>query len=102
MTATDPEAKTTPVLKLPAILDLTQAAALKAELLAALAKGDGLDLDAGDVQRLTSPCAQVLASAVRAFAAAGGPSLVVSNASQSFHETVCGLALCEALGIARG
>ena len=41
------------MLILPAVLDLTMAARLKSDLLTALAAGEGLEIDAGQVQRVT-------------------------------------------------
>ncbi|MBS0471270.1 MAG: STAS domain-containing protein [Proteobacteria bacterium] len=82
-----------PVFTLPAVLDLTQAAALKQELQAALAAAEGLTLDAAGVARVTSPCLQVLCAGIRAFAETGGPPLRIRNASDAFTSAVAALAL---------
>lgn len=42
------------------VLDITAAASLKAVLLKALDKGQPLVLDAGSVERLSTPCIQIL------------------------------------------
>lgn len=55
------------VLKLPAVLDLNAAEPLKAELLAR--RGQGVTIDASDVERLGGLCLQVLLSAKRTWAA---------------------------------
>jgi len=86
------------MLTLPAVLDLTSAASLKAELLAALARGDGLEIDGSEVQRITTPCLQVLASAARAFAQAGGPPLKFSKKSPALLEVASVLALGSPIG----
>lgn len=88
-----------PLLVLPANFDLTAAAILKSDLQASLAGGEGLEVDASGVQRVTSPCLQVLASAAHAFAQAGGPAMSVSKPSPAFAETVSGLALNAVLGL---
>jgi anti-anti-sigma regulatory factor len=87
------------VLKLPSVLDLTAAAPLKLDLQAALAKGEGLVIDADAVRRVTSPCLQVLVAAARGFAQTGGAGLRFENVSQAFRETAAGLALDGALAI---
>lgn len=81
------------MITLPAILDLTEAAALKSGILAALPLGGGLEVDASQVQRVTSPCLQILASAARDFARAGGPPLRLINMSPAFSGAVIALAL---------
>ncbi|HWA89410.1 MAG TPA: STAS domain-containing protein [Rhizomicrobium sp.] len=85
------------MLKLPSILDLTVASALKLDLQTALARGEGLTVDGEEVRRVTSPCLQVLAAAARAFAQTGGAGLRIRNASEALRETVAGLALGEAI-----
>jgi len=99
VTANDSVVQAKPVLVLPAILDATVAAELKQELQLALGRGDGVDIDAGAVNRVTCPCLQVLAAAFRQFAQAGGPALTYTSISPAFSDTACGLALSEALGI---
>lgn len=87
------------MLVLPAILDLTEAALLKNGLQDALAKGDGLTVDASKVSRVTSPCLQVLAAATRAFTESGGPALEIAFASEAFRDTVSGLGLSPQFGL---
>jgi anti-anti-sigma regulatory factor len=84
---------------LPAVADLVQAGPLKAEIERHLAAGVGLDLDASAVQRISSPCLQVLVAGVAAFAKAGGPSLSISKPSAAFVETASALGLAGALGL---
>jgi len=87
------------MLILSSILDLTAAAALKTSLREALAKGDGLAVDASAVSRVTSPCLQVLAAGMRAFTESGGPGLRIVTASDAFRDTVSGLGLAPMLGL---
>ncbi len=87
------------MLILPSISDLTYAADLKGHLQAAVAMGEGLEVDAGEVQRISTPCVQVLVAGARAFAEAGGPGLHFSRVSTAFSDTVTGLALCKVLGL---
>ena len=87
------------MLMLPAVLDLTTCPSLKTELLAALALGDGVEVDASAVQRVTSPCLQILVSAVRGFAQAGGPAMRFFQPSEAFCQTAALLDLSSALGL---
>jgi chemotaxis protein CheX len=87
------------VLKLPSILDLTAASALKLDLQTALGRGEGLTIDAGEVRRATSPCLQVLLAGARAFAQSGGAAMEFRNVSEALRETASGLALTGPLGI---
>lgn len=82
---------------LPPVADLTAAAPLKSRLEAALASGSGLTVDASAVQRISSPCLQVLAAAVASFATAGGAALAIGDPSDAFRETVSVLGLTNAL-----
>jgi anti-anti-sigma regulatory factor len=82
---------------MPAVADLVQAGPLKAEIERRLSAGVGLELDASAVQRISSPCLQVLVAGVAAFAAAGGPSLVITKPSAAFVETASALGLAGAL-----
>ncbi len=86
----------TRVLVLAALLDLTQAADLKATLEEAIGGGSTLAIDASAVQRVSTPCLQVLASAFRSRCAMG-----LKDASPEFLETVRMLGLSAALGIAQ-
>jgi anti-anti-sigma regulatory factor len=88
-----------PAIILPAILDITMAAALKQDCQAAVAGGEGLVVDAGAVSLVSSPCLQVLAAAARALSVSGGPGLVYRDASDRFRKSVTGLALNAALGL---
>ena len=78
---------------LPAILDLPAAAPLLKECQVALAKGEGLVVDATQVGKVTTPCLQVLASAKRAFALTGGPAMQFAAVSPAFAEAARGLKL---------
>jgi len=80
-------------LALPAVADLVQAEPLKAEIERHLAAGAGLEIDASVVQRISSPCLQVLVAGVAAFAKAGGPSCAITKPSQAFLETATVLGL---------
>ena len=85
---------------LPAVVDLLQAGALKAQLEQGLASGIGMTIDGSAVQRISSPCLQILVAGAAAFAKAGGPSLTVANPSAAFLETVSTLGLKDVLGLA--
>ena len=84
---------------LPATLDLTTCPTLKTELLAALALGEGVEIDASKVQRVTSPCFQVLVAAARDFAQAGGPAMRLSQPSDALSQAAALLALSAELGL---
>jgi anti-anti-sigma regulatory factor len=87
-----------PILVLPAILDLKAAPDLKRDLEAARETGNPLQVDAGQVQRVSSLCLQLLAAARQDRAAETG--LEIFAASQVFHEAASGLGLGQALGLA--
>lgn len=72
-------------LELPAVMDLTAAAPLAAELLAL--RGQAVSLDASAVERLGGLCLQVLLSA-RATWAADGVALTFERASAALRETL--------------
>ena len=84
---------------LPAVVDLPQASVLKAQLEQALASGRGLAIDGSAVQRISSPCLQVLVAGTNAFAKAGGPHMAIVNPSAAFLETVSTLGLKDVLGL---
>ncbi len=86
---------------LPAVADLVEAGTLKARLEQSLAAGTGLTVDASAVQRISSPCLQVLVAGVSSFAKAGGPSLEIGEPSEAFRETASVLGLIEALGLSK-
>lgn len=88
-----------PLVTLPPILDLTVVASLKLDLLAALGLAEGLEVDASNVQRVTTPCLQLMVSAARSFAEAGGPSLKVTGATLCFDESATALGLAAELGL---
>lgn len=92
------EEKAPRLLELPAILDLSAARTLK-ELLQNALPGEGdLVVDASSVQRLTTPCLQVLVSAAR-LSETGGPALRLRNVPAAFAEMVSMLGLSPALRI---
>jgi anti-anti-sigma regulatory factor len=80
------------IIKLVPVLDLTAAEPLQRELLSAFAEGGAVTVDASPVQRVSSPCLQVLAAAVRLGAR-------VTDASPAFDETARTLDLTGALGL---
>ncbi|HEU0161782.1 MAG TPA: STAS domain-containing protein [Rhizomicrobium sp.] len=82
-----------PIVILAPVLDLTQADGLKAQLLAAFAQGDPVTVEAGAVQRVSSPCLQVLVAAARRGA-------VLVNPSVPLREVAAALDLSAELGIA--
>jgi anti-anti-sigma regulatory factor len=86
---------------LSAVADLVEAGPLKSRLEQALALGSGITVDASAVQRISSPCLQVLVAGVGSFAKAGGPSLVIGNPSEAFCETASVLGLMDALGLSK-
>ncbi len=86
---------------LPAVADLVEAGPLKKRLEQALAAGTGLTVDASAVQRISSPCLQVLVAGMGSFAKAGGPSLVIGEPSEAFRETASVLGLMDALGLSK-
>lgn len=82
---------------LPPVADLTEAGPLKERMLQALAAGTDMTIDASTVQRVSSPCLQMLVAGKQAFAKADGPTLVIVDPSQAFRETVSVLGLLDAL-----
>ena len=84
---------------LPAVVDLPHASVLKAQLEQALASGRGIAIDGSAVQRISSPCLQVLVAGMNTFAKAGGPHMAIVNPSAAFLETVSTLGLKDALGL---
>jgi anti-anti-sigma regulatory factor len=77
---------------LPDCLDLTRAQELRDELSAALLRGTPLQIDASAVERLSTPCAQVLLAAGRA-AAAGPAPLSITDPSDAFRAALADLGL---------
>jgi chemotaxis protein CheX len=76
---------------LPQTLDLTQAEALRGDLTGLLGTG-ALLLDAAAVERMSTPCVQVLLAAGLAAEAASHPIQIV-NASDAFRAAVADLGL---------
>ncbi len=79
-----------PTIALAPVLDLASASNLKQDLLEAFAGGDAVAIEAGEVQRVSSPCLQILAAAV-----VRGAS--VSNPSAAFRDTAGALDLLTVL-----
>ena len=86
---------------LPAVADLTYAGPLKEQLMQSFTAGTSVTIDASSVQRLSSPCLQVLVAGKQSFAKAGGASLVISKPSVAFRETVSVLGLMDALELGK-
>jgi anti-anti-sigma regulatory factor len=86
---------------LPAVADLTEAGPLKQRFEQALTNGNGLTVDASAVQRISSPCLQVLVAGVAAFAKAGGAELAICDPSEAFKETASTLGLMNALRLGK-
>jgi anti-anti-sigma regulatory factor len=76
---------------LPQVLDLVQARELRDDMVRLLAQGT-LVLDAGAVERMSTPSLQVLLAAGRAADDAGGGFQIV-NASEGFRAAVADLGL---------
>ncbi len=74
------------------VMDLTAADALRTELLAAFDRGEPVTIEAGQVQRVSSPCLQVLVAAVRRGA-------TIAHPSTALGEVAGALDLGAALGI---
>ena len=87
------------LLKLPAVADLTFAPTLQQSAEQALSNSTGLTIDASEVQRIFTPCLQVLLAAARNFQNAGGAQFTIANPSEAFCESVSSLGLSAALGI---
>lgn len=82
---------------LPAILDLTRVAELKVELEEALSRASDAVVDASEVQKVTSPCLELLVAAKRSFAEAGGIDLRLQSPSPAFIDTARTLGLADLL-----
>jgi chemotaxis protein CheX len=76
---------------LPQVLDLTEARSLRDDMMALLRSG-AIMLDAGAVERMSTPCAQVLLAAGQAAEAANCQFQIV-NASDCFQAAVVDLGL---------
>jgi anti-anti-sigma regulatory factor len=77
--------------QLSSVLDLVQAQVLRDDLIRLLQDG-AMVLDAGAVERMSTPCAQVLLAAGRA-AEAAGTNLQIVNASEGFRSALADLGL---------
>lgn len=86
---------------LPAVADLTESGPLKEKLLQALTAGTSVTVDASAVQRLSSPCLQVLVAGKQSFAKAGGALMAITDPSEAFRETVSVLGLLDALELGK-
>lgn len=80
---------------LPAILDLTQAQKLRDTMLHAL-DGGPVTLDAGEVDRMSTPCIQVILAAGRAAEAENIP-FKIRNATLVFQKAFADLGLGQEL-----
>ena len=83
---------------LPAVLDLTTAADLKKQLLGAMGQAKSFSVDAANVQRITTPCFQVLVAAQKDVRAGGGVMKIL-NVPDVFREPANTLGLCGLLGL---
>lgn len=91
--------KASRVLTLPPILDLPAAAPLKQQLETVLGDSTSIVVDASAVQKVTTACLQVLASAVKTGAGVDGALLQFQNPSSAFKEAVNMLSLASALNL---
>ena len=97
---TDPSSAARPLVTLPAIANLTAAADLKQSLVDALDSGKGVEIDAGEVQNITSPCWQVLVAAARSFGETSTEMpFLVTKTSPAFLESADTLGIRTALGL---
>ncbi len=92
-TASEPDCS----MSLPAVADLGHAGVLKTQLERGLASGCGVSVDGSAVQRISSPCLQVLVAGMNAFVEAGGPRMTIINPSAALLETVSTLGLTDVL-----
>jgi anti-anti-sigma regulatory factor len=76
---------------LPPTLGFAEARALRDSIAAMLGDKAGVDLEASSVERMSTPCAQVLLAAGRSAAAVGGFRIV--NASEAFCTALADLGL---------
>jgi anti-anti-sigma regulatory factor len=83
---------------LPAVLDLTKAAELKQTLVVAMAEHENLTVDAAAVQRITTPCFQILAAAAKDLETQGG-GMEFINVPDVFREPADILGLGRVLGL---
>ncbi len=72
----------TTIIKLAPILDLTTVEGLRNQLLDGFAQGDTVEIDAAELQRVTSPGLQVLAAAVQRGASIADPPSILREIAQ--------------------
>ena len=82
------------VLPLQASLDLVAAMRLKEQTSEAIASSTSVVIDASAVERITTPCVQVLVAAAHSAAAQGG-TFAVGRASEAFKAAFLDLGLGE-------
>ena len=85
-------------IELPPILDMAAAGALRQGLLEAIAAGGCVNVDASAVQRITTPCLQILAAASKSAALVDGCRLRLHSVPLAMSETIRMLGLAENLG----
>lgn len=78
------------------MLDLVQATHLRDDMMR-LARGEDIQLDAAAVERMSTPCAQVLLATGRA-AQASKKSFKIINASETFRTAIADLGLQSEFG----
>lgn len=87
-----------PAMVLPKVLDISSAGVLKNSLLSVITDGATVELDAEQVQRVTTPCLQVFAAAAKHSEHSGG-ELHFINVPDEFRNAVKAVGLSEILGI---
>lgn len=85
-------------IELPTVLDTAAAGALRQGLLEAIAAGGCVNVDASAVQRISTPCLQVLAAASKSAALVDGCRLRLHGVPPTMSETIHMLGLTECLG----
>lgn len=85
-------------IELPPVLDRAAAGALRQGLLEAVAAGGCINVDASAVQRITTPCLQVLAAASKSAALVDGCRLRLHSVPLVMSETIRMLGLAESVG----
>ena len=86
------------IVSLPPILDMAAAVELRTTLAAALAAGCAVQIEAGDVQRASTPALQVLTAAATSFGDQG-TGFALGACAPALTEAVSSLGLGMALGI---
>lgn len=98
MSLSESEPGAAAIFELPTILDLSAAHDLSVRLQEALAASSRLVLDAANVQRFTTPCLQVIASAALP-EPTGSRAVSIRNLPDAMSEAVAMLGLSTALAI---